>query len=134
MADSKGESSGRGKLDDAGREAFRSAREQARRGMSASPAPRRIADILSGLMARKGYARVLAASELETVWSAAVGEPLAKHSRPGAVKGGVLDVLVQSSAMVQELTFQKRRLLARLKEELPQQKITELRFRVGTWD
>jgi predicted nucleic acid-binding Zn ribbon protein len=119
--------------EEAERQAFLTAREQARRGLRPGPAPKRIDDVLSGLLARKGYARVLAASQLEGAWSAAA-EALAAHSRPGAVKGGVLDVLVQSSAMVQELTFQKRRLLARLNEAAPQEKIKDLRFRVGKWE
>jgi predicted nucleic acid-binding Zn ribbon protein len=95
--------------------------------------PQKIGDIVSGLLARKGYARVQSASACEAAWKEAAGK-LAEHSRPGNIKRGVLEVIVRNSAALQELTFQKKKLLKRLQEQLPEEKLTDLRFRVGSLD
>jgi predicted nucleic acid-binding Zn ribbon protein len=95
------------------------------------PPPKKISDVLGGLMARKGYARVLSIGALDDAWQAAVGPRLAGHSRPGVVKRGVLEVLVRSSAVLQELTFAKSKLLKQLLTACPNEKIRDLKFKVG---
>lgn len=97
-------------------------------------APQKIADALSTLLARKGYAQVQTASTCERAWREAAGAKLAAHSRPGNIKRGVLEITVRNSAAVQELTFQKKHLLAKITAALPDQKITDLKFRVGPID
>jgi predicted nucleic acid-binding Zn ribbon protein len=93
--------------------------------------PKKIGDIVSNLLARKGYARVQAASACEEAWKEAAGN-LAAHSRPGLVKRGVLEVIVRNSAALQELTFQKKKLLKQLQQQLPEEKLTDVRFRIGS--
>jgi hypothetical protein len=56
---------------------------------------------------------------------------LAKHTRAGGMRRGVLEVIVRSSAVLQELSFEKRRLVARLAQLLPLRRIRDVRFRVG---
>lgn len=96
--------------------------------------PQKAADILAQLMARRGYARVQAAAVAEEAWAKAVGERLAAHSHAGPIKRGVLEVLVANSAVMQELTFEKKRVLKKLAAELPDEKINDVKFRVGTWE
>jgi predicted nucleic acid-binding Zn ribbon protein len=93
--------------------------------------PRLIGDVLGELMSRRGYARIEAGEACAAAWRTAVGEMMASCTRVGAVRRGVLEVLVANSALLQELTFQKRALLARLQQQLPQEKIKSLRFKVG---
>ena len=93
--------------------------------------PRKIADVLSEMMARRGYAREQSSLELAEAWQEAAGELIARHSRVGLVRQGKLEVTVTHSAVVQELTFQKAAILARLRERLPREHIADLRFRVG---
>ncbi len=94
------------------------------------PAP--IAEALSELMTRRGYARVQAASELSQLWSQAVGQLLAAASFPGPIRRGVLEVIVSNSATLQELTFIKRKIIKDIQRLAPDQKIRDLRFRIGT--
>jgi len=96
-------------------------------------APQPIADVLSRLMARKGYAQALAADELRTLWESAVGGLLANDSRATTVSRGILQVVVRNSTVVQELTFRRKELLARIRE-LTKQNIRGLKFRVGDFD
>lgn len=92
---------------------------------------RRIADVLSELHVRRGYGRMQATHSAEAAWAEAVGPALVGQTRLGAVKRGVLEVIVAGSPAVQELQFQKERIVRRLQELLPDEKIRDLRCRVG---
>jgi predicted nucleic acid-binding Zn ribbon protein len=96
--------------------------------------PKKIADVMSDLLARRGYARQQSASQLAEVWAAAVGESFAADTRAGNVRRGVLEIIVRHSALVQELTFRKKQLLQTLATHVPERKIRDLRFRVGPID
>lgn len=94
-------------------------------------APKKIADVLSELITRRGYGRLQASSLLASAWAQAAGELLARYSRVGQIKRGVLEVYVANSTLVQELTFQKQGILNELARTLPDERITDLRCRVG---
>ena len=93
--------------------------------------PQAIGDVLVQLMARRGFAGVRRAATCEEAWRQAAGELAAGYSRVGAVRRGTLEVLVANSTLLQELTFQKQTLLETLGELLPDEKIQDLRFRLG---
>jgi predicted nucleic acid-binding Zn ribbon protein len=95
------------------------------------PQPRKIADVLSEMMARRGYARERSSQDLAAAWQEAAGEMIAQYSRAGLIRQGKLEVTVTHSALVQELTFQKAAILAELRKRLPREHIADLRFRVG---
>jgi predicted nucleic acid-binding Zn ribbon protein len=97
----------------------------------ASRGPQRIDNILSELMARRGYARVRSTADWEEAWREAVGELIARYTRVGALRRGALEVTVANSAVLQELTFQKAELLIKLAQRLPDETIRSLRFRSG---
>ena len=94
--------------------------------------PKKIADVLAQLITARGYGRIQADGEIHAAWQAAVGVPLARFTRPGRVRRGQLEVTVTNSTIVQELTFEKQRILAALQAEVPQVRIRDLRFRIGT--
>jgi predicted nucleic acid-binding Zn ribbon protein len=93
--------------------------------------PQTIGNVLSELMSRRGYARVQSAAAYESAWREAAGPLTAAYTRVGQVRRGTLDVVVGNSTLMQELGFQKRGLLRRLGELLPDEGIENLRFRVG---
>lgn len=94
-------------------------------------APRKFADVLAELMAKRGYSRQRSRSDLADAWRSAAGDLIADHSRPGLVKRGTLEVVVTHSALLQELSFQRETILQKLQQSAPQEKIADLRFRVG---
>ena len=96
--------------------------------------PKPIGNVLAQLMARRGLAGVQRASACQEAWRQASGELAARYSRVGAVRRGKLEVIVANSTLLQELTFQKPDLLAALARLLPDDKIKDLRFRVGVID
>ena len=90
-----------------------------------------IADILSELVTRRGFARVRGQQHLEDAWRTAIGEPGAKYTRVGALRRGTLEILVANSVLMQELAgFQKQSLLRKLCQELDSQEVRDLRFRL----
>jgi predicted nucleic acid-binding Zn ribbon protein len=93
--------------------------------------PQTIGNVLSELMARRGYGRVQSAAACEEAWREAAGPLVAKYTRPGAVRCGTLEIIVANSTLVQELGFQKHTLLQALTNLLPDEGIKNLRFRVG---
>lgn len=95
--------------------------------------PEHISDVLSQLLARRGYARERSASAFGEAWQSAVGEPWSADTRATVVRGGVLEVLVKNSTLVQELSFRKRELIDELGHLLPDQDIRDVKFRVGRW-
>jgi predicted nucleic acid-binding Zn ribbon protein len=97
-------------------------------------APQKASDIVAQLMAARGYARVQSAAVTRDAWNIAAGEKMSTHTTPGSLKRGVLEVLVRNSAVLQELTFQKKKILKKLVAALPDAKIEDLKFRVAVVD
>ena len=93
--------------------------------------PQPIAEVLAQLMARRGYARQAAAAGCEAAWREAAGAGMAKVTRPGNIRRGVLEVFVANSTLLQELGFQKIQILERLRKALADESLRDLRFRVG---
>lgn len=98
----------------------------------ANRGPQAIGNVLSELMARRGFARVQSVAALEDAWRAAAGPLAAQYTRVGQLRRGALEVVVANSTLVQELGFQKADLLAALAQLLPDETIKNLRFRVGS--
>jgi predicted nucleic acid-binding Zn ribbon protein len=94
--------------------------------------PRQIGDVLTQLIARRGYARQQSTAALETAWQQAVGQQFAAVTRAGDVRRGTLEVLVSNNLLAQELGFQQDELIARLQKLSPASKINKLRFRIGS--
>ena len=96
--------------------------------------PKRIADVVNDLMARRGYAQVQSSAACADAWRAAAGSALGVHTVAGNIRRGVLEVFVRNSAVSQELTFRKKKLIAELTRLAPDLKVRDLRFRVGPVD
>ncbi len=95
------------------------------------PPPQRVAEVVSRLLTKRGYTNVQAKSELESVWQAAAGPTIAKHTRPGSISRGTWEILVRNSSLIQELSFQQTQILRAVQQAVPQHKIAKLKFRVG---
>jgi hypothetical protein len=67
----------------------------------------------------------------QDVWQEIVGSQFANCSRPANLRQGVLEIVVNNSTVLQELTFRKKELLEQMRDQLPEQRITALRLRVG---
>jgi predicted nucleic acid-binding Zn ribbon protein len=93
--------------------------------------PKKIGKVVAQLMQRRGYAQIENARQLEEAWQSVIGD-LAMSTRVGAVRRGTLEVLVASSLVMQELTFQKQGILRAMQQVYPEGKIEKIRFRIGS--
>ena len=96
--------------------------------------PESLGEILSRLFTARGWGRRQDRLRLEEAWAAAMAAcGLADdETKVGALRRGVLEVVVGSGVLLQELAhFHKRRLLEQLRPRLPGTTVTDLRFRAG---
>jgi predicted nucleic acid-binding Zn ribbon protein len=94
--------------------------------------PELLGEVLGRLFAARGWGRRQGRLQLEQAWAEAVGPEQAAHTRVGALRRGVLEVIVANGVLMQELAhFHKRRLLEELRRRLPGTTVTDLRFRAG---
>jgi predicted nucleic acid-binding Zn ribbon protein len=108
------------------------ARNGGGRPVAAPSRPEKLGEILSRLFAARGWGRRHERVQLEETWSEVIGPPGNGHTRVGFLRRGVLEIVVDSAVLLQELThFQKRRLLEQMRTRLPRVPINDLRFRAG---
>jgi predicted nucleic acid-binding Zn ribbon protein len=99
-----------------------------------SKGPEPLSEILSRLFTARGWGRRQDRLRLEEAWAAAVAACglAADETRVAALRRGVLEVVVSSGVLLQELAhYHKRRLLEQLRRRLTGTTVTDLRFRAG---
>ena len=90
------------------------------------------ADLMPKLMQRLGLRERLRETEIIDAWSKIVGDFIAAHSAPVALREGVLYVRVLQPALHYELEqISKTEILRKLKQRFGSKTIRDLRFRVG---
>ncbi len=92
--------------------------------------PAKVGDLLSRVLARYDFGATTARRELEEAWAAIAGDRVAGHTKVGSLRRGTLEILVDSSVLLQQLdAFQKHVMLAELQSRLQHNRVTALRFR-----
>ena len=87
--------------------------------------------ILTGLAKRLGLESRLLELRLQHQWRGIVGEPIGSHTWPDQIRFKKLYLTVQNSVWLQQLTFLKPTLLAKINREAGKELITEIVLRVG---
>jgi predicted nucleic acid-binding Zn ribbon protein len=93
---------------------------------------KKVGDVVGQLLVKRGYANVQQSANLQTLWQTAAGEKYANNTKAAQIRRGVLEVVVTNSAVMQELTFVKGKLVKALAISAAEQKITNIRFKVGS--
>ena len=89
-------------------------------------------DVLPKLMQRLGLRERLQENEVMEAWSRIVGDFIATHSTPVALREGVVYVRVLQPALHYELEqVSKIDILRKLKQRFGSKTIRDIRFRVG---
>jgi predicted nucleic acid-binding Zn ribbon protein len=90
------------------------------------------AEVLPKLMQRLGLKERLQETEVQEAWSKIVGDFIAAHSAPVALREGILYVRVLQPALHYELEqVSKIDILRKLKQRFGGKVIRDVRFRVG---
>jgi predicted nucleic acid-binding Zn ribbon protein len=90
--------------------------------------PEPVGDALQHVLQRIDPERRL---ELFRVWAAEVGDAVAAHAEPAALRDGVLSVRVRGAAWMQELQFAKEEIRARLNRRLGAEVVRDVYFVSG---
>lgn len=89
-----------------------------------------LSNILKTILPKLGLKDRLDEQEIQDAWQGIVGDFLAAHAKPSALKNGTLVIQVIQSSVRYELETQwKAKILKRLQERFGARKIREVRFR-----
>lgn len=87
--------------------------------------------ILSSVAKQLGLEQRLVELRIQQQWPALVGEPIGSHTWPTQIRFHKLYLLVENSVWLQQLTFLKPALLAKLNAEAGSELLTDIVLRVG---
>jgi hypothetical protein len=96
--------------------------------------PKAADEMIAAVMSRRSYGRILSMQRINDALHEAVGDRMARFVQAAHLRRGRLDVVVGNSVMLQELTYQHADILARLGRALPDEHVSDLRFRLGQVD
>ena len=95
------------------------------------PRAKKAQDVINQLLARRAVGQQQASDQLVVAWRESVDARWHKLTFVGKINRGVLEINVANSTMVQHLNFQKAQILERMVQRLPQNKLKDIRFKVG---
>lgn len=94
--------------------------------------PENIREVLARAIGRSKLRAELKKFEFKNHWKTIVGDQIASHAKPAGFRGNALIVQVDSSVWAQELSFQKKTILARIKRFVPENRdIEDIVFSIG---
>jgi len=99
--------------------------------MRAQSSPDSFGTILSRLAKRLGLESRLFELRLQRQWYEIVGDPIAAHTWPDQIRFKKLYLLVRNSVWLQQLTFFKPALLAKINDQTGVELVTDIIFRVA---
>jgi predicted nucleic acid-binding Zn ribbon protein len=93
------------------------------------PAPERLSQAVTELIALRGWAQLRGQARLAEAWRTAAGDSIAAATRVLGLRRGVLQVAVGNSPLLSELAaFHKASLLESLSRAFPELKVRDLKF------
>lgn len=93
------------------------------------PAP--VSDLLGAFLRGTPAEKRLVEGRIWVVWDQAVGERIALHAQPSAFREGTLTVTVDSAPWMQQLTYLKKDLIAKVNGELGCEMVKEIFMKAG---
>ena len=83
---------------------------------------------LEGFLQQSGLSAALKYPEIHEVWTSVVGEALAEHSRVSAFRRGVLEIAVDSSALLNDIQFHQAAILRDIQREVKRPFVSRISF------
>ncbi|GFO60898.1 hypothetical protein GMST_32230 [Geomonas silvestris] len=93
--------------------------------------PAALSDLLRAFLSGTPAEKRLYEGRIWLVWDQAVGERIASHAQPSAYREGTLTVTVDSAPWMQQLTYLKKELIAKVNDELGQEMVREIYMKAG---
>ena len=93
--------------------------------------PQRVGELVSRVLADLGGGATARAVRIAEAWEEAVGPEIARHSRPVAIRGEVLEVAVDTGVWCQQLQLRIPEILAALRGAVGGDAPSRVWLRVG---
>lgn len=93
--------------------------------------PKPLGDLVPRVLGDLGLDGAAAVLRIVERWEAIVGREVARHCRPTALRGPVLEASADSSVWCQQLQLRRREILESLRRELGDEAPRDLWLRVG---
>jgi len=93
--------------------------------------PVRVGSAIRRVLEELGHHGSSVSMRIAACWEEVVGSEVASHARPSALRGGVLEVTVDSSVWCQHLQMRREGILQGLRGVLGADAPRDLRLRVG---
>ena len=93
--------------------------------------PAAVADLLSAILRGTPAEKRLKEGRIWVVWESAVGSRIASHAVPAAFRDGTLTLSVDSAPWMQQLSFLKRELIAKVNGELGEEMVKDIYMKAG---
>ncbi|MEE8417960.1 MAG: DUF721 domain-containing protein [candidate division Zixibacteria bacterium] len=93
-----------------------------------APEPEKIGNVILQTLSRMGFAERLQRQTAVMRWEEIVGDTIAAETEALRIEGSTLVVRVHRAAWRQQLTYLKEGLLVKLKAELGEDSIKDIRF------
>lgn len=93
--------------------------------------PEEIKHILDKVIGKIGKQCPGKKDEILNAWQRAVGNKASSHSRPVSIKRRILTIEIDSSTWMYELNLRKKGILKDIRKELGEDKVSDIRFRMG---
>jgi predicted nucleic acid-binding Zn ribbon protein len=94
-------------------------------------APESLGTLLPSVLRELGFDEMARVLRIAERWEEALGPELARHCRPAALRGEVLEATVESSVWCQQLQLRTPEILAGLRRVLGEEAPSKLWLRVG---
>ena len=93
--------------------------------------PAAVADLLSAILRGTPAEQRLKEGRIWLVWESAVGSRIASHAQPASFRDGTLTLSVDSAPWMQQLSYLKRELIAKVNGELGYELVKDLYMKAG---
>ncbi len=113
-------------------EEFEKTVEIVRRRQKRMRRPQNAANIVARVLTNRSIAATKTDEQLNEIWQQSVGESFANQTKPGMIRRGILEVFVANSAVHQQLAFNKKSILKKIKKTELLKNVKDIRFKIGT--
>lgn len=93
--------------------------------------PKKAQLLINNIIARRGIAAEKSNQKLQNVWDSVVGMDVANQTKVASVRRGTLEVIVANSSLMQLLSFSKHEYKEEINQQMQNEEIKDLRFRIG---
>lgn len=94
--------------------------------------PAAVGDLLDHIFQDKPAGKRLHEGRIWLVWDKAVGDKIAVRAQPAGFRDGILTVCVDNAPWMQQLTYLKREIIAKVNEMIGEDLVRDLYLKAGT--